>query len=47
MLYSKDLIIKFSDLESHPFSFQVVSTSESFGLSKNLSCKIDSFLRNL
>ena len=34
MLYSKDLTVKFFGLESHPCSFQVMSTNEFFGFSK-------------
>ena len=34
MLYSKDLTLKFFGHENHPFSFQVMSTSESCGLKK-------------
>ena len=34
MLYSKDLTLKFFGLESHDFSFQVISTNERFGFSK-------------
>ena len=34
MLYSKDLTLKFFGLESHPFSFQLMSANEFFEFSK-------------
>ena len=46
MLYSKDLTLKFFGLESHPFSFQVMSSNDFLDLA-NLACKVDSFLSNL
>ena len=34
MLHSKDGTLKFFGLESHPFSFQVMSANEFFGFNK-------------
>ena len=47
ILYSKDRTLKFFGLESHPFSFEVMSTNEFFWILQNLACKADSVLRNL